>query len=454
MPDNTSPNLALPYLLPAQAQKHVTHNEALARLDLLVQLVVAGFDALTPPASPAAGEIHALGAVPLGDWAGQGGKLAAWDGAAWGFVAPREGWRAWGLTEGELRVWRGGAWVLPAAAAPLTLDGLEGLGVGTAHDATNRLAVVAPATLLTHAGAGHQLKINKAAAGETASLLFQDGWSGRAEMGLTGNDDFSIKVSPDGSSFQTALRLDRSTGLASGTAVTQGSADATAGRLMKAGDFGLGGAAVPLASGLSLTTAGLAGGLYSFTGTGVTGGPESTANKYLLQVGLGADGRRHLLCWRDGASNAAAFLWLGHQATNGTGAITWHRLLSASNLLGTVSQSAGTPTGAVIERGSNANGDYARFADGTQLCHITDGGALTCDTALGQIFASAAEGTWTFPASFAATAAVTVGAGVLVNGRWANARRGSSTSAVFRHFSALSSPTAQQTSLWAIGRWF
>lgn len=37
-------------------------------------------------------------------------------------------------------------------------------------------------------------------------------------------------------------------------------------------------------------------------------------------------------------------------------------------LVGTVSQSGGVPTGAIIERGSNANGDYVRFADGTQVC--------------------------------------------------------------------------------------
>ena len=39
-----------------------------------------------------------------------------------------------------------------------------------------------------------------------------------------------------------------------------------------------------------------------------------------------------------------------------------------SNILGTVSQSAGIPTGAVIERGSTASGDYVKFADGTLIC--------------------------------------------------------------------------------------
>jgi len=41
------------------------------------------------------------------------------------------------------------------------------------------------------------------------------------------------------------------------------------------------------------------------------------------------------------------------------------------NILGTVSESGGTPTGAVIERGSNANGEYVKFADGTMLCFMS-----------------------------------------------------------------------------------
>ncbi len=39
-----------------------------------------------------------------------------------------------------------------------------------------------------------------------------------------------------------------------------------------------------------------------------------------------------------------------------------------SNIIGTVGQSLGVPTGAVIERGSNANGEYVKFADGTMMC--------------------------------------------------------------------------------------
>ncbi|UWQ39552.1 DUF2793 domain-containing protein (plasmid) [Leisingera aquaemixtae] len=199
----SSPILALPYLMPSQAQKHVTHNEALQLLDALVQLSVEGFDAATPPASPAPGESHALGAAPQAAWAGHAGEIAVWQGEGWLFLPPRPGWRAWGLAEAELRVWDGSAWILPPAAT----QNLARVGVGTAADAANPLSVSGPATLLTHAGAGHQLKVNKAASSDTASVLFQSNWSGRAEMGLAGDDDFSVKLSADGSSWSTALAL-------------------------------------------------------------------------------------------------------------------------------------------------------------------------------------------------------------------------------------------------------
>ena len=85
-------------------------------------------------------------------------------------------------------------------------------GVNAAADTTTRFAVAAAASLFNHAGAGHQHKINKNAAGDTASLLFQTGFSGRAEMGTAGDDDFHFKVSADGSAWNEAILIDRSTG--------------------------------------------------------------------------------------------------------------------------------------------------------------------------------------------------------------------------------------------------
>jgi hypothetical protein len=196
-------NLALPYSLPSQAQKHVTHNEALQRLDAIVQLTVTD-ERASPPPAPAEGECYLVAAAAGGEWAGKAGQLAFRQDGAWIYLAPRPGWRAFFLAAQALRVFAGGGWdtlSLPADAAFSTV------GIRATADAVNRLALSSPASLFTHDGQGHQMKVNKAAAADVASLLFQTGWSGRAEMGLAGSDDFSIKVSGDGQSWQTALKV-------------------------------------------------------------------------------------------------------------------------------------------------------------------------------------------------------------------------------------------------------
>lgn len=207
MPDDTT-ILGLPLILAAQAQKHVTHNEALAMLDVAVQLAVINRDQTTPPALAVPGDRHIVAPGGLVEWAGQDGKIAVMTETGWQFTAPLPGWRAHILAEGATAAFNGLAWVTPSQGPGLFAQ----LGVSATPDATNRLSVSSPAVLLNHAGAGHQLKINKAAAGDTASLLFQTGFSGRAEMGTAGSNDFSIKVSADGAAWNTAFTAAAATG--------------------------------------------------------------------------------------------------------------------------------------------------------------------------------------------------------------------------------------------------
>lgn len=210
MSDDATPLLSLPLILPAQAQKHVTHNEALRLLDILVHLAVLDRNRSEPPAQPAEGDRHIVGPAPTGAWTGQAGKVAAFWGGAWVTLDPRPGWLARVLAEDLTLAHDGTEWQ-PAFTTP---EIQPRLGIATAPDAQNRLAVASPATLFTHAGQGHQLKLNKAAMGDTASLLFQTGWSGRAEFGLVGEDAFSLKVSADGTAFQPVLTADPATGRA------------------------------------------------------------------------------------------------------------------------------------------------------------------------------------------------------------------------------------------------
>ncbi len=207
MPDDTT-ILSLPLILPAQAQKHVTHNEALVKLDLMVQLAVINRTLTTPPPLPTLGDRHIVAVGATGPWVGQAGRIAMYTQAGWQFTQALPGWQAYVMAEQQMAFFDGLGWIA-LSDGPFTVGRL---GVSATSDATNRLAVSAPATLLNHAGSGHQLKLNKAVGSDTASLLFQTGFGGRAEMGTAGSDDFSIKVSADGSAWSVALEADAATG--------------------------------------------------------------------------------------------------------------------------------------------------------------------------------------------------------------------------------------------------
>jgi len=350
---DTSTHLGLPYLLAAQAQKHVTHNEALRLLDAMVQLSVLDRTRTTPPASPADGDRHLVASGATGLWAGWDLNIAFWVDGVWIRLVPRQGWLVWIAAEQAFVVWNGTVWdpvgvpqdvsdaifslvndadptkkalfslsgittgttrtftlpntsselailagtqtfsgnktfsgTLTASGATATIGtstgtGTYGLGTGATTNGTtktvnlgtggasgsttvvnigsatagaggttvvntptvtfanavtqvgmpqanltaqllglggatadsyNRVSVNTPALLFNNAGAGIEATVNKAAAGNDAAFAFKTGFSARALIGLLGNDDFSFKVSADGSAFFEAIRIDRTNG--------------------------------------------------------------------------------------------------------------------------------------------------------------------------------------------------------------------------------------------------
>ena len=127
--------LALPRLEPAQAQKHVTVNEALQSLDLLVQLAVESRTQADPPAAPADGARHIVPPGGTGAWAGHAGEIAAWRDGVWRFLTPREGWRAAVRDEGRMLTWAAGRWRDTLVTGPAG----EGIAVETLAE-THQLA--------------------------------------------------------------------------------------------------------------------------------------------------------------------------------------------------------------------------------------------------------------------------------------------------------------------------
>lgn len=203
-------HLALPFIEAAQAQKHVTHNEGLQLLDVLVQLSVSARNQGAPPVSPSEGQRFLVGAGATGAFAGKDLQIATFLAGAWTFLVPQAGWRVYVEAEQVLLVYDGAAWG-DAGLALRALQNLSLLGLGTSASAGNPLSAKLNAALLTaksvaEGGSGDlRVTLNKSASGNTVSQLYQTNFSGRAETGLTGNDNFSLKVSPDGSNFFASL---------------------------------------------------------------------------------------------------------------------------------------------------------------------------------------------------------------------------------------------------------
>ncbi len=364
-------HLLLPYILASQAQKHVTHNEALRLLDAMVQLSVLDRNRAAPPVSPTDGDRHIVASGATGLWAGWDLNVAFWVDGVWMRLVPRPGWLSWIAAEQAIVVWNGSAWDLvgepvdvsdavfslvndadPTKKAVFSLSGigtgttrtfalpntsselailagtqtftgnktfsgsltasgavsitgtltasgtvtvsaaaasigtaittatygmgtgvnptgvtktlnlgtggasgsttvvnigsatagaggttvvntptvtfanavtqvgmpqanltaqLLGLGGATA-DSYNRVSVNTPALLFNNAGAGIEATVNTAAAGNDAAFAFKTGFSARALIGLLASDDFSVKVSPNGSDFFDAVKIDRTNG--------------------------------------------------------------------------------------------------------------------------------------------------------------------------------------------------------------------------------------------------
>lgn len=242
-------NLKLPLLVPNQSQKEITHNEALIILDNLVNNGVKDKDLTIPPENPSQNDLYIVGVGASGEWEGKDNQLAFYDNG-WRFCQARQGTKYWVIDENCIYVFNmttwskfsggegggsgeGGATSLSQLDDVLlnsiskddilkfnggsfvnskSLNNLEGVGINCEFDEDNKLMVKSDHVLFDNNGGDSKIKANKSTTTQTASHLFQNNYSGRAEFGLIGNDDFSLKVSSDGSEWKEAFVVDKTTG--------------------------------------------------------------------------------------------------------------------------------------------------------------------------------------------------------------------------------------------------
>lgn len=269
----------------------------------------------------------------------------------------------------------------PAAGTFTTLtatDGdLDGIDIGQATPGAGAFTSLEADTADINGGTADNVAIGQTtpAAGAFSSLV-----AANADLNGGTADNVAIGGSTPSTGVFTTLSADS----LGGTAVQSSATDTTSGRLMKVGAFGLGASTPPQ---ITDFTASLRPGFYFFLEQTATGSPGSSSFFGVAEVNKASSGATVIVAKRITTGASTQREWIGVRAGD-TGSLTWVEQFNRSNIIGTVSQSSGTPTGAIIESGSNSNGAYTRFADGTQICSN---------------FSSVSDtGTWTFPAVFSA----------------------------------------------------
>ncbi len=118
---DATPGWALPLLYAGQAQKEMFHNEALARVDMLLHPLVQSADLATPPVAPEIGQCWIVAAGADGAWTGRDGAIACWSEGGWRFAGARAGLQALVIDRGYFMIHDGTDW----RDAALREDGLH-----------------------------------------------------------------------------------------------------------------------------------------------------------------------------------------------------------------------------------------------------------------------------------------------------------------------------------------
>lgn len=212
--------------------------------------------------------------------------------------------------------------------------------------------------------------------------------------------------------------------------------DATAGKVLLNGGHGLGASIIEFTGDIDDPSL-MPSGLYRVTGAATGTKPAGVAAFDMIQLRRGTSapyGNTAQLVVSEGG------IYTRNISTGG-GWTPWVRAYDWSNIVGTVSQSGGVPTGAIFESDSYANGEYVRYADGTQICTH-------------RITGSASSGvTWTFPAIFSSFADAVVGTKIGAPGYVHMSGSGSSTSISVNVRDQNNLLVADDAFLVAYGRW-
>jgi hypothetical protein len=197
---DTTPNLLLPFIQAAQAQKHITHNEALRLLDGLTQISVLNQNLAAPPGSPAEGARYIVASGATGLWAGWDGDVAFYAGGAWLRLPARTGWVVWVQNEARVVVRIGSVWTpLDAATGLLSQTASVNVAKGAMGGTTGMAVLEQTLSGLSGASVASTIEIPE------GSIVL--GVSTRVVTAITGAASFDCGVAGETDKFGSALSI-------------------------------------------------------------------------------------------------------------------------------------------------------------------------------------------------------------------------------------------------------
>jgi hypothetical protein len=197
---NTS-NLVLPYLAAGQAQKHVTLNESLRKLDAIIQLSVVSATTIAEPASPTDGAVWILPSGKSGDrWSSfAAGSLAYYRDGAWVEIMPRQGWLAFAKDAGRLLSFNGATWQTFLASLAETNTFAAPQTFASAHGASLKLDIIEEELTLSGPTSTTTTTI------PSGAICF--GVSERVTEAVTGASSFKVGIAGETAKFGDLLGL-------------------------------------------------------------------------------------------------------------------------------------------------------------------------------------------------------------------------------------------------------
>ena len=206
-------NFKIPLLFQNQAHKDIVFNEALSKIDSLIHLSVIDIFINSEPENIKDGDSYIISNNPNDIFSNHSCKIAYYN-IGWKFITPTEGMRVWVQSKKSLYIYIENNWIKFDNTATKDSDTnvFNSLAVNTNISDSHKLAICSNNSLFTTEDSSVRITLNKSGSNNFSSIIFQDDWQGKAEIGLLNNNNFVFKNSTNGVDFREIFVIENNSG--------------------------------------------------------------------------------------------------------------------------------------------------------------------------------------------------------------------------------------------------